>query len=136
MDHVVAPFARLGEMRLPIRDRAHPFGDKGENGETIKEQRHRLGFVYFASVGDGLDMVLRRKDRGAFLDAKNGVDVKVALPALDSIVMLVVILYPEGECAGRGNRKIDMDGFGEITRQPACIDRASVPIWQWRTRVR
>lgn len=130
MDHVVATFTRLGKMRLPIRDGTHPFGDKSENGETIEEQRHRLGFVYFASVGDGLDLVPRGKNRGAFLDAQNRVDVKVALPTLDSIVVLVVIFYPEGECAGRGNRKIDVDRFGEIARQPVCIDCASVPIWQ------
>jgi len=97
-------------MRLPIRDTAHPFGDKGKNGETIEGQRHRLGFVYFTSIGDGLDLVLRRKDRGTFLDAKNRVDVKVAFPALDSIVVLVVVFYPEGECTGRGDREIDLDG--------------------------
>lgn len=72
--------------------------------------------MYLASVGVGLDLVLRGKNRGTFFDAKNGVDVKVALPALDSIVVLVIIFYPEGECAGRGNRKIDLDGFGEIAR--------------------
>lgn len=135
MDHVVTTLARLGKMWLPIRDGTHPFGDKGKNGETIEGQRHCLGFVYLASVGDGLDLVLRGKDRRTFFDAKNGVDVKVALPALDSIVALVIIFYPEGECASRGNRKIDLDGFGEIARQPAWIDRASVPIWEWRTRV-